>query len=285
MAKQESGEMRVQKYLSAVGYTSRRKAEALIDEGRVKVDGEVVREQGTRITPGKARVEVDGKVVPWSVESVYVAMHKPVRTITSLQDPEGRPTVQDLLPEGFPRVWPVGRLDWDSEGLVLMTNDGTLTHALTHPSCEVDKVYNAKLKGLLNHKDPGLAQMRQGVMLDDGFHTSTSEVTVESQTGTHTWIQVILHEGRNRQIRRMAEASGHTVLKLRRLSIGPLELGDLPPRAWRFLTRAEALALYNAAGLTAPKKLTGRAKGPLKPSTWQHKRPNKKGKRKKHKRR
>ena len=264
----DAGEMRVQKYLSTVGYTSRRKAEVLIDAGRVRINGEIVREKGRKIVAGKDVVEVDGDIVPYDVELVYVALHKSVRTITTLDDPEGRPTVADMLPHDFPRVWPVGRLDWDSEGLVLMTNDGALTNGLTHPSRQVHKVYNVKLRGVLTHNDPGLARMRKGVRLDDGYRTSTAEVTVESNTGNHTWVQVIVHEGHNRQIRKMAEAVGHTVLKLRRLSIGPLELGELPPRAWRFLTRDEAVALYDASSLKAPKKLSGRASGPLKPSDW-----------------
>ncbi len=258
--------MRVQKYLSAVGFSSRRKAEGLIDQGRVRVNGEAVREQGQLIQPGVDRVEVDGKEVRWQTEMVYAAVFKPARVITSLGDPEGRETISALLPRDFPRAWPVGRLDWDSDGLVIMTNDGDLTHALTHPSCHVEKIYNVKLRGLLDHQDPTLVRLREGVTLDDGFETSSAQVTVERKTSQHTWIQIILHEGRNRQIRRMAEAVGHTVLRLRRVAVGPLEL-DLDPGQWRLLTRAEVLALYDATGLKAPRKLIKSPEGPIIPAS------------------
>lgn len=262
---QSTDTIRLQKYLSAVGHCSRRQGEQLIRGGRVQLNGQTVTEMGTQLRPGVDRVAVDGKNVPWEIELVYLAVHKPVGMITTLNDPEGRPVITDLLPPLLPRLWPVGRLDWDSEGLVLMTNDGALTHALTHPGCEVEKVYDVKLRGMINASDPSLQSLREGVTLDDGFQTSSAEVTVEGHTGRHSWVQIILHEGRNRQIRRMAEAVGHTVLKLRRVSIGPLALEPLPPRTWRYLTRSEAHALYQAAGLKIPHRLSRRAKGPLIP--------------------
>ena len=180
-----------------------------------------------------------------------------------------------MLPASIPRCWPVGRLDWDSEGLVLMTNDGSLTHALTHPSTHVEKLYNIKLRGQLETADPGLQKMREGVTLDDGFETSSSQVTVESSTGKHTWVQVVLHEGHNRQIRRMAEAVGHTVLKLRRVAIGPLALGDMPPRRWRPLTKGEVLGLYAAADLQPPKHIQKHPDGVI---SWESKAPKAKRK-------
>ncbi len=260
--------MRLQKYLSATGHCSRRKAEALMADGRVFVNNVMVTEMGTKVRPGVDKVRVDETEVPWSVELIYIVAHKPVGMISTLSDPEGRPIIRDLLPAKIPRVWPVGRLDWDSEGLVLLTNDGTLTHALTHPGGEVDKIYNVKLKGLIEHKDPALERLRSGVTLDDGFHTSSAQVTVESTTDRHTWVQIILHEGHNRQIRRMAQAVGYDVMKLRRVAIGPVELDPLPPRAWRFLTRAEAIALYKASGLAIPRRLSRRSSGPLEPQSF-----------------
>jgi pseudouridine synthase len=152
-------------------------------------------------------------------------------------------------------MWPVGRLDWESDGLVLLTNDGELTHLLTHPSSHVDKVYQVKLRGVIRHDDAGLERMRRGVELDDGVKTSGASVTVEGRTDKHTWVQVILHEGRNRQIRRTAEAVGHTVLKLRRVAIGSLDLGGLKAGHWRGLTVEEVYSLYSLAGAEAPKGL------------------------------
>lgn len=247
--------MRLQKFLSAAGVASRRASETLIRGGHVKVNGKVVQEMGVMVDPDKDRVDVDHKRVEWTPSYVYVAVHKPPRMITSLEDPEGRPVITDLLPAGSPRLYPVGRLDWDSDGLVLLTNDGALTHLLTHPSSHIEKVYQVKLRGVLRWEDHGLEAMRTGVTLDDGFTTSGAQVTIEGTTGQHTWVQVILHEGHNRQIRRMAEAVGHTVLKLRRVAIGPLALGTLKAGHWRGLYVDEVQALYELAGGEAPKHI------------------------------
>jgi pseudouridine synthase len=199
----------------------------------------------------KDTVSVDGKRVLADADGIYIALFKPAGVITSLDDPEGRTVVTDLLPKDVGRVWPVGRLDWESEGLILMTNDGDLTNLLTHPSGGVEKTYHVKLRGVVRSKDPALDKMREGVTLDDGFQTSTADVSVDKSTGKHTWVQVVLHEGRNRQIRKMAEAVGHTVLRLRRVEIGPLSLTGLRPGDWRNLYRDEVMALYEAAGTKA----------------------------------
>lgn len=247
--------MRLQKFLSAAGVASRRASERLIRDGQVKVNGKVVQEMGVVIDPEKDRVDVGQKRIEYAPNYIYVAVHKPPRMITSLEDPEGRPVITDILPKGSPRLYPVGRLDWESDGLVLLTNDGKLTHLLTHPSSHVEKVYQVKLKGMLRYDDAGLEKMRNPLTLDDGFETKGAQVSIEGSTGNHTWVQVILHEGHNRQIRRMAEAVGHTVLKLRRVAIGPLQLGTLKAGHWRGLYLDEVQGLYELCGETPPKKL------------------------------
>ena len=251
----QSKPIRLQKFLSAAGVASRRKAEKMMLSGRVRVNGKVADQLGAHVRPGVDKVEVDGKIVGAQGPMAYLMVNKPHATITSMSDPEGRPVVTDLLPKRFPRMWPVGRLDWNSDGLLIMTNDGELTNLLTHPSSHVEKVYAVKLRGVLNHRDPGLQRVRRGVKLDDGYVTSGAQVTVERGTGKHTWVQVVLHEGRNRQIRRMCEAVGHTVLRLRRTAIGPLELERLQPGQWRSLTIDEVRALFQAAGAAPPEPL------------------------------
>ncbi len=220
----------------------------MIREGRVHVNGDLVTELGTKVDPAQDTVSVNGETVDSKPDYVYIALFKPRGVITSLSDPQDRQVVVDFLPKNFPRVWPVGRLDWDSEGLVLLTNDGDLTHALTHPSKNVEKGYVVKLRGRLNHADPGLARMRSGITLDDGFVTSPAEVIVESHADQNTWVHVVIREGHNRQIRKMAEAVGHRVQRLKRIFIGPVPLEPLTHGAFRFLDPSEVRALYDASG-------------------------------------
>lgn len=255
--------VRLQKFLSQAGVCSRRKGEELMASGRVSVNGKVVTELGARIDPTADRVTVDGKPVTTSDPPVYVALNKPRGVITTLEDPEDRTKVADLLPSALPRTWPVGRLDWESEGLLLMTNDGTLTHLLTHPSTCVEKTYTVKIAGHLDPHDPRVEQMRQGMTLDDGFQTSAAEVTFEGSTDKNTWLSVILHEGHNRQIRRMCEVVHLDVLRLRRVSIGQLQLEPLKPGDFRFLTADEVRALYAAANAAPPDTLAAYNPGRL----------------------
>ncbi|MEO1268422.1 MAG: pseudouridine synthase [Myxococcota bacterium] len=246
--------IRIQKYLSQAGICSRRKAEELMRAGRVTVNGVPATEMGLRVVPEEDDIVVDGQTVEQRKVLVYLALYKPRNMITSLDDPEGRPVVAELIPPGTPRVWPVGRLDWDSEGLLMMTNDGDLTHLVTHPSHHVEKSYIVKLRGRLESSDPTLEAMRKPLTLDDGFVTSGADVTVVSHTSQHTWIQVTLHEGHNRQIRRMAEAVGHTVLRLKRTHIGNIALDPLKPGQWRSITPEEIFGLYDLVGATPPKR-------------------------------
>jgi pseudouridine synthase len=205
------------------------------------VNGEVVRTLGTRVRPGRDRVLVDGEAVR-PAGAVTILLHKPAGYITSLADPQGRPVVTSLVREaGLPRLYPIGRLDWDTEGLLLLTNDGELANALTHPRYAVRKVYHAKLKGHPTRE--GLARLTQGVLCD-GERLRALAVDVLRPTRQNTWVAVTLDQGRYRQVRRMCEAIGHPVLRLTRVALGPLRLGSLPRGQWRRLSPAELQGLY-----------------------------------------
>lgn len=246
-------EMRLQKYLSRAGLCSRRTAETWMQEGRVKVNGDACRELGTKVDSIKDRIEVDGKIVNLPSNNIYILLNKPQGYITSMHDPEGRPIITDLLPQNMPRVWPVGRLDWNSEGIILLTNDGKLTHLLTHPTHLVPKHYAVKVQGRLEQQDAKLTQLINGVDLGDDELTHPAFVQVQ-RTDRNTWLEVIIQEGRNRQIRRMFEAIGHPVMKLRRIGIGPLTIDGLRSGTFRSLNSAEVAAMYDALGAALPKE-------------------------------
>jgi 23S rRNA pseudouridine2605 synthase len=231
---------RLQKYLARAGVASRRQCEALIAAGRVQVNGQVVQGLGTRVRLGLDCVQVDGETARVG-GPVTIVLHKPAGFITSLSDPQGRPVVTSLLPQaGLPRLFPVGRLDWDTEGLLLLTNDGELANRLTHPRYGVRKVYHAKLKG---HPSPeSLARLTQGVVCD-GEPLRVQGVEVLHSTRQNAWIAIRLEQGRYRQVRRMCEAIGHPVLKLIRVALGPLRLGSLRRGAWRHLSPTEVQSL------------------------------------------
>jgi 23S rRNA pseudouridine2605 synthase len=230
---------RLQKVLARAGFGSRRACDELIEAGRVTVDGEVAA-LGRRVDPEVDRVEVDGVPVGIRPGLVHYLLNKPAGVVTTAADPEGRPTVVQLVPTE-PRVFPVGRLDADSEGLLLLTNDGDLAHRLTHPSFGVEKEYLAAVEG---HPSRGtVRRLREGVDLDDG-RTAPAKV---AQVGP-SLLRITIHEGRNRQVRRMCEAVGHPVTRLVRTRIGPLADRRLAPGAWRPLTQDEVRALERSAG-------------------------------------
>ncbi|MBQ9394663.1 MAG: pseudouridine synthase [Proteobacteria bacterium] len=239
--------IRLQKFLSLAGISSRRHAEELIQQGRVKISGRVVTEMGVRVIPGKSRVEVDNKPVFYSEERNYVLFHKPAECITTLDDPEQRTTVIDLLPKSMPRVFPVGRLDWDTEGLLLLTNDGDLAYKLTHPAAKVPRIYHAKVRGELKEDSPELKKLQNGVELEDGL-AKPDRVSVIKFTGNNTWLEIELHIGRNRIVRRMCDAIGYPVMKLRRVAFGNLTLDGLSLGAFRDLTEQEVAELYKMVG-------------------------------------
>jgi len=239
--------MRVQKYLSRAGYCSRREGERLMELGRVHVNGEVCRELGSKVDPDEDVVEVDGRRVELPEEFTYLLLNKPEGYVTTLDDPQGRKTVADLVPEEAGRLWPVGRLDRDSSGLLLMTDDGIMTHRLTHPSFEARKHYRVRVDGR-----PDASQMdrlREGVRLEDGYVTEPADVEVVERSEESTVLEITLTEGKNRQIRRMADTVGHSVQSLHRNGVGPIAIGDLEPGATRELEEAEVDALYEEVDL------------------------------------
>jgi 23S rRNA pseudouridine2605 synthase len=234
----QSGE-RLQKVLARVGFGSRRACEELIEAGRVNVDGRVA-VLGQRVDPETASVEVDGVPIGVRPGLVYYLLNKPQGVVTTALDPQGRPTVAELVPPE-PRVHPVGRLDTDTEGLLLLTNDGDLTHRLTHPSFGIEKEYLAHVVG--NPGRAALRTLREGVDLEDGRTAPARIAWVEPGV-----VRLVIHEGRNRQVRRMCEAVGHPVVRLVRTRIGPITDRRLPPGRWRALTVEETRALERAIG-------------------------------------
>ena len=227
--------MRLQKYMAECGAASRRRAEEMIAAGRVTVNGRTVTEMGTQVEPGD-EVRLDGKVLRPEGVQKYVLYHKPAGEVTTASDPEGRPTVLDHFRDYPVRLYPVGRLDYDSEGLLLLTNDGDLTQRMLHPSHEVQKTYLARVTGSVSLD--AVRRLRAGVMLDD-HKTAPAEVRIIKEEAFATVVLMTIHEGRNRQVRRMFESEGHKVLQLRRVRFGPLQLGDLPRGQWRELTPTE----------------------------------------------
>ncbi len=229
-------QIRLHKYISHAGIASRRVAERLIAEGQVTVNGNPVTELGTCIDPQKDVVEVEGKIIRPHEKRFYVMLNKPKGIISSTADPQNRPIAPDLIQGIDARLYPVGRLDYNTEGLLLLTNDGEFAHRLMHPRFKLPKEYLVKVKG-----DPlkkAINLLRNGIRLEDG-KTRPCRVTVLGDTGKNTWLSITLAEGRNRQIHRMCRAVKHPVMKIKRVGYGPLTLGDLPPGGFRLLTDKE----------------------------------------------
>ena len=228
--------MRLQKYLALSGVASRRTSEKLIAEGHVMVNGRKITEMGVQIDENHDRVFVDGKPVHIETEKHYLAYNKPVGEVTTVSDPEGRATVMDRFRDYPVRLFPVGRLDYDSEGLLLLTNDGDLMNKVLHPSFEIQKSYLTKVSN--NVSDQEIRMLRKGVIID-GKLTSPAEVRLIRHDTFSTDLLITIHEGRNRQVRKMIEAVGHQVVRLKRVRFGPVQLGDLPSGMWRKLTDEE----------------------------------------------
>jgi 23S rRNA pseudouridine2605 synthase len=234
--------VRLQKVLAQAGIGSRRACEALIGEGRVEVNSEVVTEQGRRVDPEHDVIRVDGARIPPPRRHLYLALNKPRGVVVTMDDPEGRRTVANLLAEGATRslkkerLFHVGRLDTDTEGLLILTNDGDFAHKLAHPSYQVPKTYIVEVSGVVGPQT--LRQLRRGITLEDGPVRPTS-VKIVSSAGEKTLLKITLQEGRNRIVRRTMEAVGHPVRRLSRVGIGPVRLGNLPAGEYRELTREE----------------------------------------------
>jgi 23S rRNA pseudouridine2605 synthase len=229
--------------LAKCGVASRRAAEGMITEGLVQVNGQIVMQLGTQVEEGDV-VHLRGQLVTPETEKHYILYYKPIGEVTTVKDPKGRPTVLDHFRDYPVRLYPVGRLDFDSEGLLLLTNDGQLTQHLTHPSYQVQKRYIARVSNQISEES--LNQLRSGVMLD-GRKTARAQVRVLRRDPFSTDLLLIIHEGRNRQIRRMVEAVGHQVVGLKRVQYGEVTLGDLQRGQWRELTVAELVSLRHAA--------------------------------------
>lgn len=228
--------VRLQKFLSQAGVASRRAAEELIRAGRVRVNGAVVTELGVKVEPERDAVEVDGKSVR-PAAATWIAVHKPRGVVSTRRDPGGRRTVYDVLPARLRRLFYVGRLDRDSEGLMLLTNDGDAAHRLLHPRFEVEREYEVEVERRL---DPAtLRRLLEGVPLEDGVARATRVSQVAAAGGGSRRVRVVLREGRKREVRRLFDAVGNPVLRLVRVRYGPIALGDLAPGAWRPLTQAE----------------------------------------------
>jgi 23S rRNA pseudouridine2605 synthase len=237
---------RLQKVLAAAGVGSRRACEALIAAGRVQVDGHVVREQGVRIDPRTQVVHVDGVRLQVDEHKTYLAFNKPAGVVSTMRDERGRPSLNDFVGERPERLFHVGRLDSETEGLILLTNDGELAHRLQHPSYAVPKTYLAEVPGPVA-RDVG-KRLREGVELEDGPVRVDSFRLIDSQPGK-ALVEVILHEGRKHVVRRALEAVGYPVERLVRVQVGPIHLGDLRQGRWRVLTRAEVGQLFTAVEL------------------------------------
>jgi 23S rRNA pseudouridine2605 synthase len=232
-------EERIQKIMARMGVASRRASEEMISEGRVTVNGEVA-SIGMKVDSSRSHIKVDGKLLFRPEPRVYIMLNKPAGVVSTLSDPEGRPTVKDYLRGVKYRVFPVGRLDYDSEGLILMTNDGDFANALLHPSKKIPKTYVVKVKGIMPEEK--ILKLRQGIRLEDG-RTQPAMVRCIRESGSNSWVEITITEGKKRQIRRMVEAVGHPALKLRRISINGVKLAGLGPGAMRPLTDKELQTL------------------------------------------
>ena len=226
--------------LARAGIASRRQAEKWISEGRVEVNGKVVLKPGAQVTWGKDSIRVDDRLIDRSEPKITVALNKPKGVVTTVHDPRKRPTVIQFVEALNVRLFPVGRLDYHTEGLLLLTNDGELAHRLQHPRFGVPKTYRTKVKGIPTSQT--LSRLRSGVVLD-GRRTAPAKVRKISSTGKNTWLEITIKEGRNRQVRRMCAAVGHPVSKLKRVRYGPIVLKDLKPGAYRRLTSSQLASL------------------------------------------
>ncbi|MDY0040353.1 MAG: pseudouridine synthase [Desulforhabdus sp.] len=238
--------IRLQRVIAQAGLASRRAAEEMIRQGRVVVNGRVVTELGARVDPLKDKILVDRRSISPVVQKIHLLFYKPRECVTTAKDPQGRKTVMDYIADLKVRLFPVGRLDYDAEGLIILTNDGDLAHRLQHPRFGVGKTYRVKVKG--HPSERALAQLRDGVQLEEGT-TAPADVSIVSLLEKAAWLEIVLHQGWNRQIKRMCEAVGHPVLKIKRTEYGPLKLGRLIPGTYRMLKSHEVEELYRLVQL------------------------------------
>lgn len=258
-------QQRLQKLIAAAGIASRRHAEELIASGKVNVNGKIVTELGVKADPEIDHIKVKGRLINpllQNHEKLYILLNKPRGYLSSMADPEGRPLVTELIPAAFGRLYPVGRLDFNSEGLLLLTNDGELTNIVTSAKNRIAKVYQVKVKGL--PPDNAIERLRRGIAIGERERTKPAEVKQLKSSDANAWFEITLHEGRNQQIRRMFDAIGHSVTKLKRTQIGPLDDRRLSSREWRSLTPVEVRRLKSASAGKAAAPLRAKAP-PLRP--------------------
>lgn len=229
-------ELRLQKYLALSGIASRRKAEELITSGRVTVNGILTTGLGSKVTAEDV-VTLDGQLVKLEGKKVYILLNKPMGYVTTVKDQFGRPTVLDLVKGIEERIYPVGRLDYDTSGLLLLTNDGEFTYALTHPKHETDKTYLAEITGIPT--DEEMNRFKKGIQIEKDFVTSPSLIKIKEKKEKSCIVEITIHEGRNRQIRKMCQAIGHPVINLKRIAIGKVVMDGLKEGQWRHLTSKE----------------------------------------------
>ena len=228
--------IRLQVALAKANVASRRAAVKIIEEGRVEVNGEILTKKGSRIDISKDKITVDGRRVQFSERKFYYILNKPKDVLSASGDPRGRKTVMDFVPKKEARLYPVGRLDKDTTGLIILTNDGEFTYRLTHPKFEMERVYEAKVKGLVKEKD--LLRIKKGIFIE-GKRARADKVIFKYKSNDFTGLEVVLHEGRKREVRRLLEAIGHPVLELKRIAYGPLKLGTLKVGEVRKLAEEE----------------------------------------------
>jgi len=254
--------VRLQKIIAGSGISSRRKAEDFIRHGLVTVNGETVMTLGTKVDPIHDHIKVNGRHLKSKLPDMFVMLNKPVGYLSTLHDPDGRPTIKQLMPKPSLRLFPVGRLDFDSEGLLLLTNNGDIAQACLHPTYHVQKTYLVKVKGVL--EDLHLQQLRRGVTLDDG-QTAPAKVKKAGKAQANSWIEISIHEGRKHQVKRMFDHIGHPVIRLKRIQFGPLNLGKLLPGKTRYLTDNEANDLRQLLTPSGPPSRTTTKVGKPRP--------------------
>ena len=257
---------RLQKLIAAAGISSRRHAEDLITAGNVTVNGKLITELGAKADPDRDHIKVKGKLINPQLqrhEKVYVLLNKPKGYLTSLSDPEDRPVVINLLPVSLGRLHPVGRLDFNTEGLLILTNDGELTNIITSAKNRVPKLYRVRVQGVPS--DKAIDRLRRGVRIAEGERAAPVEIRKLRRSESNSWFEVVLHEGRNQQIRRMFDAIGHSVVKLARTQIGPVTDERLRVGEWRMLTTVEVKKLMKAKRHSRPQsKLTRKVRTPIR---------------------
>ncbi len=258
MTTEETKKVRLQKIISSSGICSRRKAEENIRLGLVTVNGQTVMTLGTKVDPQNDHIKVNGRHIKSKLPDMFVMLNKPVGFLSTLHDPDGRPTVKKLMPKPSLRLFPVGRLDFDSEGLLLLTNNGDIAQACLHPTHHVQKTYLVKVKGVL--EEAHLQHLRRGVSLEDG-QTAPAKVKKAGKLQSNSWVEITIHEGRKHQVKRMFEHIGHPVIRLKRIQFGPLNLGKLLPGKTRYLTNDEANDLRHLVEMSGrPTKPEGQVK-------------------------